>query len=169
MPIPTISSLHVWGSLMNRLGASILENFFPTRMGKPPRSCPVLHLPCRLPYVLRGSPFVARRRQNRKLVFPTCMGGVPAVAAGNMLMEQSSLHVRGSSTSRPVPHAPDATFRKAGSLSVCTACAPMLRAGMDAFHAGRSFPARFLLCSLQETAMRNNVGAAGCRFAEEYT
>ena len=32
-----------------------------------------------------------------------------------------------------------------------------------------SFPARFLLCSLQETTMRNSVGTAGCRLAKEHT
>lgn len=123
-------------------------DFFPTRMGKPHAHDP--SLTCHV-------------------VFPTCYGGVPSSPGDARTGSWSSLHVRGSSPSRPVPHAPDATFRKAGSLSVCTACAPMLRAGMNAFHAGRSFPARFLLCSLQETAMRNSVGAAGCRFAKEYT
>lgn len=42
-----------------------------------------------------GVPAKQARRMDRFVQF--------AVAAGNMLMEQSSLHVRGSSTSRPVP------------------------------------------------------------------
>ena len=97
---------------------------------------------------VRGSPLVARRCQNRKLVFPT---------------------LRGSSLSRPVPMPPDAAFGRpeasphAPRARQC--CVPV----WTGFHGGGSFPARFLLCSLQETAMRNSVGTAGCRFAKEYT
>lgn len=97
---------------------------------------------------VRGSPLVARRCQNRKLVFPT---------------------LRGSSLSRPVPMLLTPPFGRpeasphAPRARQC--CVPV----WTGFHGGGSFPARFLLCSLQETAMRNSVGTAGCRFAKEYT
>lgn len=120
-------------------------DFFPTRMGKlMTRPSPAMSSSLRV----RGSPLVARRRQNRKLVFPT---------------------LRGSSPSRPVPMLLTPPFGRpeasphAPRARQC--CVPV----WTGFHSGGAFPARFLLCSLQETAMRNSVGAAGSRFAKEYT
>ena len=110
-----------------------------------------------------GSPHAHDPSLTCHVVFPTCYGGVPSSPGDARTGSWSSLHVwgspcrrrgqhadgtvfptlRGSSLSRPVPHAPDATFRKAGSLSACTAFAPMLRAGMDGLSWGRVFPGPF--------------------------
>ncbi len=99
---------------------------------------------------------------------PYMYGGVPAVAAGNMLMEQSSLHYGGVPPAVPFLMLLTPPFGRSEASHAPRArqcCAPV----WTGFHAGGSFSARFLLCSLQETAMRNSVGAAGCRFAKEYT
>lgn len=108
-----------------------------------------------------GVPAKQARRMDRFVQF--------AVAAGNMLMEQSSLHYGGVPSAVPFPMLLTPPFGRpeasphAPRARQC--CAPV----WTGFHGGGSFPARFLLCSLQETAMRNSVGAAGCRFAKEYT
>ena len=123
-------------------------DFFPTRMGKPHAHDP--SLTCHV-------------------VFPTCYGGVPSSPGNARTGSWSSLHYGGVPSAVPFPMLLTPPFGRpeasphAPRARQC--CAPV----WTGFHAGGSFPARFLLCSLQETAMRNSVGTAGCRFAKEYT
>ena len=116
-----------------------------------------------------GSPHAHDPSLTCHVVFPTCYGGAPASPGDARTGSWSSLHYGGVPSAVPFPMLLTPPFGRpeasphAPRARQC--CAPV----WTGFHGGGSFPARFLLCSLQETAMRNSVGAAGCRFAKEYT
>lgn len=76
------------------------------------------------------------------VVFPTCTGESPRRPA-TPEPEAGLPYITGEFPQPSRSHAPDAAFRKAGSLSACTACAPMLRAGMDGLSFRRGFPGPF--------------------------
>ena len=89
-----------------------------------------------------GSPHAHDPSLTCHVVFPTCTGESPRRPA--MPEPEAGLpYITGEFPQPSRSHAPDAAFRKAGSLSACTACAPMLRAGMDGLSWGRVFPGPF--------------------------
>lgn len=102
--------------------------------------CPFLRF---LPYTYGEAPTLMTRPSPAMSSSLRVTGESPRRPATPRTESWSSLHIWGSPPSRPVPHAPDATFRKAGSLSACTACALMLRAGMDGLSCRRVFPGPF--------------------------